>query len=232
MTEVKNLETYLCLSSNKYSIYLIDKNKSEILYNNEINIDYYVESFEYLSKFLDDNIFKLEKFVGKFIKNIIVIIDNNKTLSFDIGIKKNNYEKIPNTNYLKLILQETKDLFTQSYQDQKLMHMIVINYLIDGKNYSYLENDLKSKEFCLQINFISIPNNISHDIQKVLEKYQIKANKYLDEGYVKNFFKGQDIVFPLMINKILNGMNENEVQLVSKNEENKGIFEKFFQLFN
>ena len=35
-----------------------------------------------------------------------------------------------------------------------------------------------------------------------------------------------------MANKLNNGMNKNEVQLVSKNVENKGFFEKFFQLFS
>ena len=36
----------------------------------------------------------------------------------------------------------------------------------------------------------------------------------------------------MMANKINNGLNINEVQLVSKRIENKGFFEKFFQLFS
>ena len=35
-----------------------------------------------------------------------------------------------------------------------------------------------------------------------------------------------------MANKLNNGLNKNEVQLVSKNIENRGFFEKFFQLFS
>ena len=31
---------------------------------------------------------------------------------------------------------------------------------------------------------------------------------------------------------LFNGLNKNEVQLVSKNIENRGFFEKFFQLFS
>jgi hypothetical protein len=34
-----------------------------------------------------------------------------------------------------------------------------------------------------------------------------------------------------MANKLKNGLNKNEITLVSKNPENKGFFEKFFQLF-
>ena len=35
----------------------------------------------------------------------------------------------------------------------------------------------------------------------------------------------------LMAHKLINGYNDNEVTLVQKNRENKGFFEKFFQLF-
>ena len=35
-----------------------------------------------------------------------------------------------------------------------------------------------------------------------------------------------------MANKLNNGLNKNEVKLVSKIRENKGFFEKFFQLFS
>ena len=36
----------------------------------------------------------------------------------------------------------------------------------------------------------------------------------------------------MIANKLNNGLNKNEVQLVSKNVENSGFFEKFFQLFS
>jgi hypothetical protein len=36
----------------------------------------------------------------------------------------------------------------------------------------------------------------------------------------------------MMASKLKNGFNKNEVRLISKNIENKGFFEKFFQLFS
>ena len=36
----------------------------------------------------------------------------------------------------------------------------------------------------------------------------------------------------VIANKLNDGLNKNEVQLVSKSIENKGFFEKFFQLFS
>jgi len=36
----------------------------------------------------------------------------------------------------------------------------------------------------------------------------------------------------MMAYKLNNGLDKNEVQLVSKSIENRGFFEKFFQLFS
>ena len=35
--------------------------------------------------------------------------------------------------YLENLLIEAKDLFKENYQDQKIMHMIINKYLINGK---------------------------------------------------------------------------------------------------
>ena len=50
--------------------------------------------------------------------------------------------------------------------------------------------------------------------------------------YIKSFFDEDQTELSMMANKLNNGLNKNEVQLVSKNKENKGFFEKFFQLFS
>ena len=39
MSEENNTETYLCISENKFEIYLFDKIKLENLFSNEISID-------------------------------------------------------------------------------------------------------------------------------------------------------------------------------------------------
>ena len=232
MTEENNLETYLSISPKRYGIYLIDKYKLDILYQSEEKINDDLIDFNSLSKFLDKNIFKIEKFTEKFIKNIYVIIENQKVFNSHIGIKKKNYDDIINMGYLEKTLRETKDLFIKNYQDQNLMHMIIDNYLINGKKYTNFDSEIKTRDFCLVINFISISNNLSDHLEKILEKYQIKIKKYLNEKYITNFFIGQKTEFPVMICKILNGINQNEVQLVPKNRKNKGFFEKFFHLFS
>ena len=51
-------------------------------------------------------------------------------------------------------------------------------------------------------------------------------------NYVKSFFGEDTTELSEMANKLNNGLNENEIKLVSKNVVNKGFFEKFFQLFS
>ena len=51
-------------------------------------------------------------------------------------------------------------------------------------------------------------------------------------SYVKSFFGYDAMELCNMANKLNNGLNQNEVQLVSKSIEKRGFFERFFQLFS
>ena len=79
---------------------------------------------------------------------------------------------------------------------------------------------------------MSISNNTVFALDKILEKYHIKIKQYLNTRYIKNFTKVENIKIPEMAYMLKNGYNNNEVILVPKNKENKGFFEKFFQLFS
>ena len=230
----EDFETYLNITKNKLEIFLFDKKNYKNLYKDEFELKNELNFIDLniLSKFLDNNIFKIEKLVGGFIKNIILIIESEKIFYLNIGIKKKNYENSVNKKYLENILTELKDLFRENYQEQHIMHIIINNYWINGKNYSLFVDGLNSDHLCLEVNFTSIPNEIVFIFDKILEKYQIKINQYMDGIYISNLFKGKNLETPVMADKIKNGFNENEIALVPKNIKNKGFFEKFFQLFS
>ena len=232
MNEESNTQTYLSISNNKLEIYLFDIVKFENLYSNEIIIENNFLDYTILDNFLDKNILKIEKLIGKFVKNIFIIIENEQLFRTHIGIKKKNYNKVLNYDTVKSLVVESKELFQKSYRDQKIMHIIVNNYMINGKNFGYLKKDIQADDLSLILNFISIPESLSYPLENLLEKYQIKINKYLDKEYVSSFFEDETIEFPVMVCKILNGSNLNEVQLIPKISKNRGIFEKFFQLFS
>ena len=233
MNKENELQYYLRVSPNKYGIYLFDtknlKNlyKEEIILYNETNY----QNHDELKKFLDDNIFKIEKLSGKFIENIFLILEDKKIFNLEIGIKKKNYNILVTKEYLENSLVESKDLFRESYHNQEIIHMIINKYFMNGKNYSLFEENLKTDHFGLEINFKSISRNTIYDLNKILENYQIKITKFLDGSYVKaNFSKDMEIAD--MSYKILCGYNQNEVIFVQKSTKKLAFFEKFFQLFS
>jgi hypothetical protein len=87
MIENSDFETFLYISKNKYQIFVYNKNNLKNLYNEEIENNDVVE-LNILSKFLDDNIYKIEKMIKNFIRNIILIVDDDQVLDIGIFIKK------------------------------------------------------------------------------------------------------------------------------------------------
>jgi len=231
MIEDIDFEIFLYISRNKYQIFVYNKNHSKNLYNEEINnIDQI--GLNTLSKFLDDNIYKIEKMIKKFVRNIILIIEDDKVLDVSISLKKKNYEKNIDQKYLENNLVEVKNIFRENYQDQIIMHMIIVDNDKNESNF-LLNNDNQNDDYMfLEINFISITNDFTFYFDKLLESHQIKISRYMSCKYIKSYIGEDSTELSVMANKLNNGLNKNEVQLISKNVENKGFFEKFFQLFS
>ena len=234
MDKEQDFITFLSIEKNKFEIFLFDKKNLKNLYKNEINFENQFSKVDFinLSKFLDDNIYKVEKLIGKFIENIYIIIKLNINLNTNICIKKDIYDKLISQKKLENTLNDARDLFKENYQDQKIIHMLIENYLINGKRYSSIKTDLESNHLALEIKFVSIDNDFYLKFIKVLENYQIKLARVLCGYYINEFLYKNDSEFSEKAHKLVNGYNKNEVQLVTKNEENPGIFEKFFHIFN
>jgi hypothetical protein len=231
MIENSDFETFLYISKSKYQIFVYDKNNLKNLYNEEIGYSDEIE-LNTLSKFLDDNIYKIEKKIKNFIRNIILIVEDDKILEIGISLKKKNYEKNENQKQLENSLVEVKDIFKENYQDLLIMHMVIVekenNFLLDNANNS-------DDYLFLEVNFISIPNKFTFYFDKLLENHQINIKRYMSGDYIKSFFdieSKESMELFVMANKLNDGLNKNEVQLISKSKENRGFFEKFFQLFS
>ena len=234
MTEKLNFEVYLSISKKKFGIYLLDKIKLKNIYKEELYIenDRNLINYNILNTFLDKNIFKIEKLIGYFLKNIFLIIENNQILNFSIGLKKINYGEKINKDYLESSLAELKDLFKENYQDNKIIHFILNRYLIDGIGYTSFDKEIDGDNICVEVNFISAPNNLIKEISNVLEKYQIKIDRLFEKTYIKNFFEDGSLDLSVIAFKIKSGYNQNEISFVPKTLKKTGFFEKFFQLFS
>jgi hypothetical protein len=231
MIENSDFETFLYISKSKYQISVYDKNNLKNLYSEEIEYSDETE-LNTLSKFLDDNIYKIEKKIKNFIRNIILIIEDDKILEIGISLKKKNYEKSENQKQLENSLVEVKDIFKENYQDLLIMHMVIVE-----KENNFLLNNANNNDdyLFLEVNFISIPNKFTFYFDKLLENHQINIKRYMSGDYIKSFFdieSKESMELFVMANKLNDGLNKNEVQLISKSKENRGFFEKFFQLFS
>ena len=231
MIEETDFETFLYISKNKYQIFVYDKYNLKNLYESQLKINDDID-LNFLSKFLDENIYKIEKIVSNFIRDIILIIEDDKIFNTNISIKKKNYKKLIDQKYLENNLKEVKDIFKESYQDQIIMHMVIVNK--DANENDFLLNNANTNEdySYLEVNFISISNSFTLIFDKLLENHQIKIRKYMSGIYIKSFLREDETELSVMANKLYNGLNKNEVKLISKTIENRGFFEKFFQLFS
>ena len=234
MNDVIDFETYLIISHKKFEIYLLDIKNFKNLYKKEFNYETDLEKIDLnlLSEFLEKNIFVIEKAVGNFVNNINIIIENNSILNFNLSLKKKNYSGNITNSFLENTLSDAKDLFQESYSQNKLMHMLINKYIIDGISYSSLKDKINSDEIFLEIKLISISNSIIFEIENILKRYQIQVNNYLDKAYIKDFYKDEKIDISLKAHKLLSGSNINEVRIISKTSQKQGFFEKFFQLFS
>ena len=152
MNKENDLQHYLSISPNKFGLYLFDTKSLKNLYKEEItfNRDRDFLNYDLLKKFLDDNVFKIEKLNRKFVDNIIIIFEDNKIFNLELGIKKKNYNTSITRDDLENSLIEAKDLFRESYQNQEIIHMMINKYFINGETYSLFEENLTTVDARLE----------------------------------------------------------------------------------
>lgn len=233
MNNDSEFDTYLFLGSKKIIISICSKKNFRIIHLKEIELvnNNNFSSFDDLDIFLKENIFKIEKTLKKFIKNIYLIIQNIEFFNVQISIKKNIYEDFITKDTLVHLLNDAKDQCKKTLNEKKIIHMLIDNYHLNNRDYSYLPEQIKSSNLCLDIRFICLPKSYIKSLEKVLKKYQISLSQIISADYVLNFFDKENSNLFFNSSRIIAGYNKNEVRLVSKTNKNKGFFEKFFDFF-
>ena len=155
---IDELKTYLSIAPNKFEIFLYDTKKLKNLYKQSVKLDTQLDEINYatLNKFLEDNIFKIEKLSGNFINNICVIIDNNQIKNINFSIKKKNYEKKINKIYIEKLLTDAKDIFRENYHKEKILHILLNSFVVDGSSFLSFQDDLVGDIVIIQVQFKSI----------------------------------------------------------------------------
>ena len=231
----KNLgnQIFLFLSLDKFILVALNPNgefiyKEEKLTNNKSN--QFDQNF--LDNFLSENIFKIEKKLNEFVKNIFLIIDHHNIFSISLSIK-NKFDNINiNSNLIHKLLLEAKSCCNKTLEDLDILHMKIDQYYIDGIYYKTLPKKKNCNNLSIEVSYICLPKNISKTIEDVLRKYQISLDRILSLDYLNSFLDNNNENLYATAQKILDGFNKNEVYIVNKNSKKLGFFEKFFNFFN
>lgn len=234
MIDNENIEVFLYISNNKFVVCVFSKLNHKILYKDKIVYEFNQKKFdkEILIKFLDVNIYKIEKKFNNFVNSLNLIIDVEVFNYTDISIKKNlNGDFLSKKNQLSLI-NDLRLEFQKNYHDCLLIHFLINNYFVENIIFKKIQEDLKCQNFSIEAKFISLLKKDYLYYQQILKQYQITINKIIDGNYIKSFFLNQNFEECEMGLKILFGANPNEVFFVKKNDKNQGFFERFFRLFS
>ena len=102
MNSENNFETFLSISNKEFLIFTKEKNNDKKLFENKLLFEE-TENGKYLillDKFVDENIFRIEKIIKGFVNNIIIIIDCFEELTIGTSFKK----KVMKNLLVKMIL--------------------------------------------------------------------------------------------------------------------------------
>ena len=229
-----NFDAFLYLSSKKIILSINQNQDFQSIYKKEILLDKNSGEIDYteLDNFLNDNIYKVEKILDNFIKNINVIIETKDLFIVNVSIKKNNFNKKIDLDTIIYLLNDAKNQCNKTIQDKKIVHILIDNYLVDNRKYYDLPADISCENFSLDLSFICLSNHLIKKVEEILKRYQISINHLLSADYVNKSIKNKEVDLFDMARKIIKGHNKNEVKLVRKKTKNRAFFEKFFDFFS
>tara|TARA_Y100000591_G_C21606730_1_gene580734 strand:- start:29 stop:730 length:702 start_codon:yes stop_codon:yes gene_type:complete len=226
-------KTFIFITLDKFIIISLDE-VNKINYQKEITLKEQNKIFDLdlFSEFLNENIFRIEKELGEFIKIIYLIIENEEIFSVDLSIKNKINETPLNTKIINNLLIEAKNYCRETLKKTEVIHMKIDQFYIDNEHYKFLPDKDSCKSLSLDLSFICIPNNILDNFERVLNKFQISVHRTISYKYLDSFLSINSDNLGLVAKKIMTGFNENEVILIEKKSKNSGFFVKFFNFFN
>ncbi len=185
-----------------------------------------------LKKFLDNNIFNIEKKFNLYVKDIYLIIDDKDLINIDVSIIKDFEYLSSNFKYIQSDLQNIKDSVLKSNYGFELVHMVISKFIIDQNEYFELPKDINQKNLFLEIRLICLKKEVLSNFKKILSNYEISIQKILNYKYIDSFKTDQMVNTSLIASKLINGLNKNEINFIKRRPKNAGFFEKFFKFFS
>ena len=136
---------------------------------------------------LKETIKKGEKKISSHIKDIILLLDCQKTLIIDISLQKKLDQKSDFTKNYNFLIQETDQLISNNYSEYKLIHIFFNKAIIDEKLYNIIPKNLKFiSEIKIDFKIICFPRKIIQKIEKNLNENNLNISKIYCTSYLKS----------------------------------------------
>ena len=224
---------FLIIKPNHFAFHVVSEDY-KILLNEEIfyNVQNLENNANVIKKFLDENIFKIEKKFNIYIEEIYLIIDDKNFINVDISLIKDSKFLSTKIENISNDLSNIKESILKSNIDFELVHMIINKFIIDKKDYLVLPEQINQKKIFLEIRLICLKTKALINFKKILSRYQISIKKIFNYEYVDSFKLDRTDNISLVAIRLINGLNQNEINLQKQNLKNRGFFEKFFQFFS
>ena len=229
----KLINFFLLIRPKYFMICAIDENY-EILFKKELflNDETSVPSLDIIKKFLDENIFKLEKKLNLYIKDINLIIDQKNFITINFSLIKNlRYSSQQNDIYLN-DLSNIKDSVLKNNTSYELTHMVINKFIVDKKDFVIELDANNQKNVFLEIGMICLKKSTINIFKEILLNYQISIKNISSFEYVNSFKTIETDNISVIAYKLINGLNSNEINFSKKNSKKIGFFEKFFKIFS
>ncbi len=233
MNNTKDYQYFLIIKKRKFLFQTFNPINGSSLIKEILVENYSEDDFYYsLERFLEKNIFKIEKELNNFIKKISIIFESDSF--FEVGSSIKHNLKGINFNFTQLndTLIDIKNQFEKYSQNHEIIHMIINSYIINGIVHKILPENINADNLVVEVNFICLENKIVENLKKIFSKYEISINKILCHEYLKRLDNLSSENITKIANDSINGYNVNEVFIVKKTLKKQGFFEKFFNFFN
>jgi len=184
-----------------------------------------------LTKFILEKVKDFEKDVGSFIEKVNLITDA-KYDQFSLSLKnKYNSNQIKKIDVVRLISDAKKHIIRNN-KNCFILHILVDKYIIDGKEYFEFPENIKYKEFIIDVSFITVQNSIVRTLNRILKDCNIEVKKIISYQYSSRFADYSDTSPCIAGKKVIDGINSSEVITRNVYTKRLGLFEKMFNFFS
>ena len=223
----KNLITFVVINKNYFEIAVLDIQEKRTFFNQKCSIPNEIDNdiFKFFKEYFIEKIFFIEKKIGTYIEDLVLIIEKN----FFLEINLSYLEEIKQSLEIKDFLYEGLKQFRECYDDYLLSHYI-FNIQNQKLKKSEFEIDNYNKNKYLELKFICIKKNIVDEYKQILKPHQIYLKNVFSYDYLKNI-KSDNGTITDAAKKSLFALNNNEVKIQKKTSFKSGFFEFFFNYF-